>query len=162
MIRIGATPFYEIWGTPLAEAHVFFLGRVWQCASRFFGTSISTYVCIPALSTCCFWLDDLRYNIYIYTFGVLNAFDWNNELSLFRCSPLTWIDHRFWKAASFESKKRPHGATGFVFFQVTLWWTNILPWKMAIEIVDFPINSMVISHCKMLVHQRVKWFRNLD
>ena len=25
----------------------------------------------------------------------------------------------------------------------TLWWTNILPWKMAIEIVDFPINSMV-------------------
>ena len=26
---------------------------------------------------------------------------------------------------------------------------------MAIEIVDFPINSMVISHGKMLVHQRV-------
>ena len=26
---------------------------------------------------------------------------------------------------------------------------------MAIEIVDFPINSMVIFHCKMLVHQRV-------
>jgi hypothetical protein len=62
----AATPFYgnssgengflthEIWGTPLAEAQTFFLGRVWQCASRFFGTSISTYVCIPALSTCCF------------------------------------------------------------------------------------------------------------
>ena len=27
---------------------------------------------------------------------------------------------------------------------------------MAIEIVDFPINSMVIFHGKMLVHQRVK------
>ena len=26
---------------------------------------------------------------------------------------------------------------------------------MAIEIVDFPINSMVIFHSKMLVHQRV-------
>ena len=26
---------------------------------------------------------------------------------------------------------------------------------MAIEIVDFPINSMVIFHCKLLVHQRV-------
>ena len=26
---------------------------------------------------------------------------------------------------------------------------------MAIEIVDFPINSMVIFHGKMLVHQRV-------
>ena len=37
----------------------------------------------------------------------------------------------------------------------TLWWTNILPWKMAMEIVDFPINSMVIFHGKMLVHQRV-------
>ena len=29
----------------------------------------------------------------------------------------------------------------------TLWWTNILPWTMAIDIVDFPINSMVIFHC---------------
>ena len=27
---------------------------------------------------------------------------------------------------------------------------------MAIEIVDFPINSMVIFHGKMLVHQRVR------
>ena len=26
---------------------------------------------------------------------------------------------------------------------------------MAIEIVDFPINSMVIFHCELLVHQRV-------
>ena len=26
---------------------------------------------------------------------------------------------------------------------------------MAIEIVDLPINSMVIFHCKMLVYQRV-------
>ena len=37
----------------------------------------------------------------------------------------------------------------------TLWWTNKKLWKMAIEIVDFPINSMVIFHCKLLVHQRV-------
>ena len=37
----------------------------------------------------------------------------------------------------------------------TLWWTNSLLLKMAIEIVDFPINSMVIFHSKMLVHQRV-------
>ena len=30
---------------------------------------------------------------------------------------------------------------------------------MAIEIVDFPNNSMVIFHSKMLVHQRVnQWF----
>ena len=28
---------------------------------------------------------------------------------------------------------------------------------MAIEIVDFPINSMVIFHGKLLVHQRVAW-----
>ena len=28
---------------------------------------------------------------------------------------------------------------------------------MAIEIVDFPINSMMIFHSKMLVHQRVYW-----
>ena len=33
--------------------------------------------------------------------------------------------------------------------------TNIAMDKMAIEIVDFPINSMVIFHGKMLVHQRV-------
>ena len=26
-------------------------------------------------------------------------------------------------------------------FTSTLWWTNILPWKMAIEIVDFPIKN---------------------
>ena len=37
----------------------------------------------------------------------------------------------------------------------TLWWTNSLQLKMAIEIVDFPINSMVIFHGKLLVHQRV-------
>ena len=37
----------------------------------------------------------------------------------------------------------------------TLWWTNSLQWKMAIEIVDFPMNSMVIFHGKLLVHQRV-------
>ena len=24
---------------------------------------------------------------------------------------------------------------------ITLWWTNILPWKMAIEIVDFPMKN---------------------
>ena len=41
----------------------------------------------------------------------------------------------------------------------TLWWTNSLLLKMAIEIVDYPINSMVIFHCKMLVHQRVKIFK---
>ena len=29
----------------------------------------------------------------------------------------------------------------------TLWWTNSWLLKMAIEIVDFPINSMVIFHC---------------
>ena len=35
------------------------------------------------------------------------------------------------------------------------WWTYKKLLKMAIEIVDFPINSMVIFHSKMLVHQRV-------
>ena len=39
--------------------------------------------------------------------------------------------------------------------QHTLWWTYKKLLKMAIEIVDFPINSMVIFHGKMLVHQRV-------
>ena len=34
----------------------------------------------------------------------------------------------------------------------TLWWTYKKQLKMAIEIVDFPINSMVIFHGKMLVH----------
>ena len=29
--------------------------------------------------------------------------------------------------------------------------------KMAIEIVDFPINSMVILHCYVTVHQRVSY-----
>ena len=37
----------------------------------------------------------------------------------------------------------------------TLWWTNKKLWKMAIEIVDFPINSMVIFHSYVNVHQRV-------
>ena len=37
----------------------------------------------------------------------------------------------------------------------TLWWTYKKQWKMAIEIVDLPMNSMVIFHGKMLVHQRV-------
>ena len=32
-------------------------------------------------------------------------------------------------------------------FLITLWWTNKKQWKMAIEIVDFPINSMVMFHC---------------
>ena len=38
----------------------------------------------------------------------------------------------------------------------TLWWTYKKQWKMAIEIVDFPINSVVIFHCELLVHQRVQ------
>ena len=41
---------------------------------------------------------------------------------------------------------------------------------MAIEIVDFPINSMVIFHCYVNVHQRVTpgvwlgrtWSKNLE
>ena len=37
----------------------------------------------------------------------------------------------------------------------TLWWTNIAMENGPVEIVDFPINSMVIFHGKMLVHQRV-------
>ena len=28
-----------------------------------------------------------------------------------------------------------------IFVSCTLWWTNILPWKMAIEIVEFPIKN---------------------
>ena len=40
-------------------------------------------------------------------------------------------------------------------FSITLRWTYKKLLKMAIEIVDFPINSMVIFHGKMLVHQRV-------
>ena len=38
----------------------------------------------------------------------------------------------------------------------TLWWTYKKQLKIAIEIVDFPINSMVIFHCFLFVHQRVK------
>ena len=38
---------------------------------------------------------------------------------------------------------------------VIRWWTNILPWKMAIEIVDFPIKNGGSFHGKMLVHQMV-------
>ena len=37
----------------------------------------------------------------------------------------------------------------------TLWWTNSLQLKMAIEIVDFPIKNGGSFHSKMLVHQRV-------
>ena len=40
----------------------------------------------------------------------------------------------------------------------TLWWTNIAIENGPVEIVDFPINSMVIFHGKMLVHQRVEVF----
>ena len=38
---------------------------------------------------------------------------------------------------------------------ITLWWTNIAIENGPVEIVDFPINSMVIFHRKMLVYQRV-------
>ena len=31
--------------------------------------------------------------------------------------------------------------TSFTYIWTTLWWTNSLPWKMAIEIVDFPIKN---------------------
>ena len=41
------------------------------------------------------------------------------------------------------------------FHRYPLVMTNSLLLKMAIEIVDFPINSMAIFHSKMLVHQRV-------
>ena len=37
---------------------------------------------------------------------------------------------------------------------VTLWWTYKKLWKMAIEIVDFPLR-MVIFHSFLYVHQRV-------
>ena len=47
---------------------------------------------------------------------------------------------------------------GYMMF--TLWWTNKKLLKMAIEIVDFPINSMVIFHCYLYVHQRVYGLRN--
>ena len=43
----------------------------------------------------------------------------------------------------------------FGWYQLTLWWTNIAIENGPVEIVDFPINSMVIFHGKMLVHQRV-------
>ena len=69
-----------------------------------------------------------------------------------RDSSLTWDRDEFFPgrresgtSRRKHTKKRSYPA----------WWTNILPWKMAIEIVDFPINSMVIFHGKMLVHQRV-------
>ena len=56
-----------------------------------------------------------------------------------------------------KSHRWPRGTrrTRWDIFVDTLWWTNSSQWKMAIEIVDFPINSMVIFHSKMLVHQRV-------
>ena len=44
-----------------------------------------------------------------------------------------------------------------IYNEYTLWWTNILPWKMAIEIVDFPIKNSGSFHGKMLVHQRICW-----
>ena len=37
----------------------------------------------------------------------------------------------------------------------TLWWTNKKLWKIAIEIVDFPMKNGGSFHGKMLVHQRV-------
>ena len=42
-----------------------------------------------------------------------------------------------------------------IFMGYTLWWTNSLLLKMAIEIVDFPIKNGGSFHSKMLVHQRV-------
>ena len=35
----------------------------------------------------------------------------------------------------------PYFFGGWTSIHSTLWWTNILPWKMAIEIVDFPIKN---------------------
>ena len=43
-----------------------------------------------------------------------------------------------------------------IFICLTLWWTNSLQWKMAIDIVDFPIKSMVDLSIAMLLHQRVR------
>ena len=47
---------------------------------------------------------------------------------------------------------------GFLMGMSTLWWTNIAIENGPVEIVDFPINGMVIFHCKLLVHQRVYYY----
>ena len=48
-----------------------------------------------------------------------------------------------------------HKTSQNLYFSVTLWWTYKKLLKMAIEIVDFPINSMVIFHSFLYVHQRL-------
>ena len=40
-------------------------------------------------------------------------------------------------------------------YEITLWWTNIAIENGPVEIVDFPINSMVIFHSYVTVYQRV-------
>ena len=46
----------------------------------------------------------------------------------------------------------PHGERSK---PITLWWTNKKQWKMAIEILDFPMKNGDFPVRKLLVHQRV-------
>ena len=39
----------------------------------------------------------------------------------------------------------------------TLWWTNILPWKITMLLMGKSTISMAIFNCKLLVHQRVNY-----
>ena len=41
------------------------------------------------------------------------------------------------------------------YFSHSLWWTNILPWKITMLLMGKSTISMAIFHGKMLVHQRV-------
>ena len=47
-------------------------------------------------------------------------------------------------------------------YTLSLWWTYKKLLNMAIEIVDFPINSMVMFHCYVNVHQRVWIIQKAD
>ena len=44
----------------------------------------------------------------------------------------------------------------------TLWWTNILHLKMAIEIVDFPMKKGGSFHSFLYVHQRVLDVKHIE
>ena len=91
------------------------------------------------------------YNIYIYTHTHTNIPGKKMMPSSKMLAP-TWAPRnyaRLFKVLRFLDQMISND---------TLWWTNSLLLKMAIEIVDFPI-KMVIFHCYVSSPKGIKWYQ---
>jgi hypothetical protein len=80
---------------------------------------------------------------------------------VFCCVP---AESKFSSQSTNESQHSSADWDWFVKQPSTLWWTNSLQWKMAIEIVDFPIKNGGSFHCYVSSPEGMsdEWIQGID